>query len=125
METQTWAADARRGVDRALGEGGKPARVVVVPVGKDDSLRQRLDAERGGVPRERGTGARVEQKAASARVDEQRKTVFGDAAFSPRSSGVMARIIPHRRRRRKPGFAREGTSLSPTAPGFAAGLAFW
>ena len=28
-------------------------------------------------PRERGTGARVEQKAASARVDEQRKAVFG------------------------------------------------
>ena len=28
-----------------------------------------------------------------------------DAAFSPRSSGVMARIIPHCRRRRKPGFA--------------------
>ena len=100
METDTWAADARRGVDRTWGEGRKPARVVVVPMGKDDRLRQRRDAERGGVPRESGAGARV---------DEQRKTVFSDAAFSPRSSGVMARIIPSRRRRRKPGFAREGT----------------
>ena len=87
MEAETRPADARRGVDRAFGKGRKPARVVVVPVGKNDRLRQRPDAERGGVPRERTAGARVEQKAAGTRAD--RYTILNETDLSDERLGKL------------------------------------